>query len=45
MISLGFESKVNLIYKMISNIDADGSGQVDFEEFFTLMTARPVETR
>ena len=25
---------------MIADLDADGSGQIDFEEFLTLMTAR-----
>ena len=25
---------------MISDLDADGSGQIDFEEFIRLMTAR-----
>lgn len=25
---------------MISDLDADGSGQIDFEEFLELMTAR-----
>ena len=40
MTSLGFESKNQNIYKMIDDLDADGSGQIDFEEFLTLMTAR-----
>ncbi len=26
---------------MISEIDKDGSGQIDFDEFFTMMTTRP----
>ena len=40
MTSLGFESKNQTIYQMISDLDADGSGQIDFEEFLELMTAR-----
>ena len=40
MTSLGFESKNQTIYQMISDLDADGSGQIDFQEFLELMTAR-----
>ena len=40
MQSLGFEAKNQTIYQMISDLDADGSGQIDFEEFLHLMTAR-----
>lgn len=40
MTSLGFESKNQTIYQMIADLDADGSGQIDFEEFLELMTAR-----
>lgn len=40
MTSLGFESKNQTIYQMISDLDADGSGQIDFDEFLHLMTAR-----
>ena len=40
MTSLGFESKNQTIYQMIADLDSDGSGQIDFEEFLTLMTAR-----
>ena len=40
MTSLGFEAKNQIIYQMISDLDADGSGRIDFEEFIRLMTAR-----
>ena len=40
MTSLGFEAKNQTIYQMISDLDTDGSGQIDFEEFMELMTAR-----
>lgn len=40
MTSLGFEAKNQTIYQMISDLDADGSGQIDFKEFLNLMTAR-----
>ena len=40
MTSLGFEAKNQTIYQMISDLDADGSGQIDFDEFLRLMTAR-----
>lgn len=40
MTSLGFESKNQTIYQMIADLDADGSGQIDFDEFLELMTAR-----
>lgn len=31
MTSLGFETKNQTIYQMIADLDADGSGQIDFE--------------
>ena len=31
MTSLGFQSKNQTIYQMIADLDADGSGQIDFE--------------
>lgn len=40
MTSLGFETKNQTIYQMIADLDADGSGQIDFSEFMELMTAR-----
>eukprot|EP00300_Choanocystis_sp_HF-7_P041435 c8163_g1_i1.p1 GENE.c8163_g1_i1~~c8163_g1_i1.p1 ORF type:complete len:197 (-),score=32.07 c8163_g1_i1:74-589(-) len=40
MKSLGFEAKNQTIYQMISDLDKDGSGAIDFEEFLDMMTAR-----
>lgn len=40
MQSLGFEAKNQTIYQMIGDIDKDGSGEINFEEFLDLMTAR-----
>ena len=40
MYSNDFGSKNQTIYQMIADLEADGSGQIDFEEFLQLMTAR-----
>ena len=40
MTSLGFESKSGAIFQMISDLDADGNGTIDFGEWLTLMTKR-----
>ena len=40
MKSLGFDTKNPAIYKMIAEMDADGNGVIDFEEFLDMMTAR-----
>ena len=40
MRALGFEPKKEEIKKMIADIDKDGSGTIDFEEFLTMMTAK-----
>lgn len=39
MQTLGFEAKNQTIYQMISDIDKDGTGDINFEEFLDLMTA------
>ncbi len=38
MTSLGFESKSGAIFTMISELDSDGNGNLDFAEWFGLMT-------
>ena len=40
MVSLGFETKSATIFQMIADLDADGSGQLEFDEWFHLMTNR-----
>ena len=40
MTSLGFESKSQAIFQMISDLDADGNGTIDFGEWLTLMTKK-----
>jgi len=40
MQSLGFEAKNQTIYQMVSDLDKDGSGAIDFDEFLDMMTAR-----
>ena len=40
MKSLGFDTKNPAIYKMVAEMDADGNGAIDFEEFLDMMTAR-----
>jgi len=42
MRALGFEPKKEEIKKMISDIDKDGSGNIDFQEFLEMMTAKMV---
>jgi Ca2+-binding EF-hand superfamily protein len=42
MRALGFEPKKEEIKKMISDIDSDGSGTIDFNEFLEMMTAKMV---
>lgn len=40
MRALGFEPKKEEMKKMISDIDKDGSGTIDFEDFLALMTQK-----
>lgn len=40
MTSLGFQAKSAATFQMISDMDADGSGAIDFGEWLTLMTKR-----
>ena len=43
MRALGFEPKKEELKKMISDIDKDGSGQIDFAEFLDMMTQKMSE--
>ena len=43
MRALGFEPKKEEIKKMISDIDKDGSGTIDFSEFLEMMTSKMSE--
>ena len=43
MRALGFEPKKEEIKKMIADIDKDGSGTIDFDEFLQMMTAKMSE--
>lgn len=38
--SLGFEAQNQTIYQMIADLDADGGGNIIFEDFLHLMTSR-----
>jgi Ca2+-binding EF-hand superfamily protein len=40
MTSLGFESKNGAIFQMISDLDADGNGTIDFQEWLNLLTKK-----
>ncbi len=40
MTTLGFDSKNPAIFNMISDMDQDGNGEIEFEEFLDMMTAR-----
>ena len=38
MVSLGFDGRNKAVFDMISELDQDGNGQIDFSEFLALMT-------
>merc|ERR1712151_1057453 len=40
MKSLGFDVKHAVVYNMVSGLDADGSGEIEFGEFLDVMTAK-----
>jgi len=40
MVSLGFDTKSGSIFQMISELDSDGNGNIDFDEFLGLMTTK-----
>ena len=40
MTGLGFETRSQGIFQMIADLDSDGNGTIDFNEWFTLMTKR-----
>ena len=39
--ALGIEAKAQAVYQMIAGLDQDGSGMIEFPEFFYMMTTRP----
>ena len=42
MKALGFDATKNEVKKMIADIDKDGSGTIDFEEFLDMMKKKMV---
>jgi Ca2+-binding EF-hand superfamily protein len=40
MQSLGFETKNPTIFQMIADLDSDGGGQIDFDEFLDAITSK-----
>jgi len=40
MKNLGLEAKNHTVYQMISDIDKNGTGDIDFDEFLDLMTVK-----
>lgn len=40
MSSLGFDVKHAVVYNMVTDLDADGSGEIEFGEFLDVMTAK-----
>lgn len=43
MRALGFEPKKEEIKKMIADIDKEGSGTIDFNDFLSMMTQKMVK--
>lgn len=41
--SLGIEAKAAAVYQMIAELDSDGSGSIEFNEFYDMMTHKPNE--
>lgn len=39
--ALGIEAKAAAVYQMIAELDSDGSGQIEFDEFYEMMTHKP----
>lgn len=39
--ALGIEAKAQAVYQMIAELDKDGSGLIEFDEFFHMMITRP----
>lgn len=42
MRALGFEPKKEEIKRMVSEVDKDGTGKIDFNDFLTVMTQKMV---
>jgi centrin-1 len=40
MVSLGFEAKNATLFHVVSELDKDGSGAIDFEEFLNMMSSQ-----
>ena len=40
MLTLGFEAKNQTVYQIVSSLDTDGSGSIDFGEFFNMMVTK-----
>lgn len=43
MLTLGYNPKKQMIYQLVSDLDFDESGGVDFQEFVKMMTTKPCE--
>jgi Ca2+-binding EF-hand superfamily protein len=42
-IELGLDGRIKTVREIVNFIDANNSGQLDFEEFFALMTQREMQ--